>query len=85
MKTSDDIHINTIIMSDIVSYKKAIDDIENYVEQLKNIINEMDDTLSDTTKDTSLPFSQNNQSRIAGVSGSVRDVSYYNWTNSLRR
>ena len=85
MKTSDDIHINTIIMSDIVSYKKAIDDIENYVEQLKNIINEMDDTLSDTNENTSLPFSQNNQSRIAGVSGSVRDVSYYNWTNSLRR
>ena len=85
MKTSDYIHINTIIMSDIVSYKKAIGDIENYVEQLKNIINEMDDTLSDTNKNTSLPFSQNNQSRTAGVSGSVRDVSYYNWTNSLRR
>ena len=32
-------------MSDIVSYKKAIEDIENYVEQLKNIINEIDDTL----------------------------------------
>jgi uncharacterized FlaG/YvyC family protein len=70
-------------MSDSRQHKKALKDIETYVEHLKNIINEMDKTLSDTN--TSLPFSQNNQSRIAGVSGSVRDVSYYNWTNSLRR
>jgi len=70
-------------MSDSRQHKKALKDIETYVEHLKNIINEMDKTLSDTN--TSLPFSRNNQSRIAGVSGSVRDVSYYNWTNSLRR
>ena len=70
-------------MSDSRQHKKALKDIETYVEHLKNIINEMDKTLSDTN--TSLPFSQNNQSRIAGVSGSVWDVSYYNWTNSLRR
>lgn len=70
-------------MSDSRQHKKALKDIETYVEHLKNIINKMDKTLSDTS--TSLPFSQNNQSRIAGVSGSVRDVSYYNWTNSLRR
>jgi uncharacterized FlaG/YvyC family protein len=70
-------------MSDSHQHKKALKDIETYVEHLKNIVNEMDKTLSDTN--TSLPFSQNNQSRIAGVSGSVRDVSYYNWTNSLRR
>lgn len=70
-------------MSDSHQHKKALKDIETYVEHLKNIVNEMDKTLSDTN--TSSPFSQNNQSRIAGVSGSVRDVSYYNWTNSLRR
>jgi len=70
-------------MSDSRQHKKALKDIETYVEHLKNIVNEMDKTLSDTS--TSLPFSQNNQSRIAGVSGSVRDISYYNWTNSLRR
>ena len=70
-------------MSDSRQHKKVLKDIETYVEHLKNIVNEMDKTLSDAN--TSLPFSQNNQSRIAGVSGSVRDISYYNWTNSLRR
>ena len=61
-------------MSDSQQHKKALKDIETYVEHLKNIVNEMDKTLSDAN--TSLPFSQNNQSRIA-ISGSVRDNSYY--------
>lgn len=71
------------VRNDIILYKATIKEVESHVEKLKNIVDSIDNTLSSC--DTSLPFIQNNRSGSAGVAGSVRDNSYYNWISSLRR
>jgi hypothetical protein len=48
-------------------------------KQLKKIIDEIEHTVSPS----SLPNQQNN-TRVAGVTGSVIDNSYHYWTSSLR-
>lgn len=58
----------------------AINKTKNLCNQLKVIINKIEDIVEPTS---SLPIQQNN-TRAAGVPGSIRDTSYHNWTTSLR-
>ena len=58
----------------------AIKKTKNLCKKLKHIVNEIEDIIEHST---SLPNQQNNV-RVAGVSGSVIDNSYHYWTTSLR-
>ena len=58
----------------------AIKKTKNLCKKLKHIVNEIEDIIEHST---SLPNQQNNI-RVAGVSGSVIDNSYHYWTTSLR-
>jgi len=53
---------------------------KNLCKQLKNIANEIEEIIEPPS---SLPNQQNNE-RVAGVSGSIMDTSYHYWTASLR-
>lgn len=53
---------------------------KNLCKQLKNIANEIEEIIKPSS---SLPTQQNNE-RVAGVSGSIMDNSYRYWTSSLR-
>lgn len=58
----------------------AIKKTKDLCKKLKHIVNEIEDIIEPST---SLPNQQNNV-RVAGVSGSVIDNSYHYWTTSLR-
>ena len=62
-----------------INQDKTIKKTQKLCKQLKKIIEEMEVVVSAT----SLPNQQNNV-RVAGVSGSVIDNSYHYWTTSLR-
>lgn len=59
----------------------AIKKTKDLCKKLKHIVNEIENIIEPST---SLPNQQNNNVRIAGVSGSVIDNSYHYWTTSLR-